>query len=98
VRIHRPEVQRAVFAAMGITPEEAERKFGFLLEAYRFGGPPHAGFAFGFDRLVMMLAGTSNIRDVVAFPKTASARALFEDAPTPIADEQLAEVHVRVRG
>jgi aspartyl-tRNA synthetase len=98
VRIHRPEVQRAVFAAMGITPEEAERKFGFLLEAYRYGGPPHAGFAFGFDRLVMMLAGTSNIRDVVAFPKTASARALFEDAPTPIADEQLAEVHVRVRG
>ncbi len=98
IRIHLPEVQRAVFSALGIPPEEAERKFGFLLEAYRFGAPPHAGFAFGFDRLAMMLAGTSNIRDVVAFPKTASARALFEDAPAPVADEQLAEVHVRVRG
>ena len=97
VRIHLPEVQRAVFTAMGISAEEAERKFGFLLEAYRFGGPPHAGFAFGFDRLAMVLSGTANIRDVVAFPKTASARALFEDAPTPIPDEQLAEVHVRVR-
>ena len=98
VRIHLPEVQRAVFTAMGISAEEAERKFGFLLEAYRFGGPPHAGFAFGFDRLAMVLSGTANIRDVVAFPKTASARALFEDAPTAIPDEQLAEVHVRVRG
>jgi aspartyl-tRNA synthetase len=98
VRIHVPEVQRAVFQALGIAPEEAERKFGFLLEAYRYGAPPHAGFAFGFDRLAMVLSGTTNIRDVVAFPKTASARALFEDAPTPIADEQLAEVHVRVRG
>jgi aspartyl-tRNA synthetase len=97
VRIHVPEVQRAVFAALGISPEEAERKFGFLLEAYRFGAPPHAGFAFGFDRLAMVLAGTSNIRDVVAFPKTTSARALFEDAPAPVADEHLAEVHVRVR-
>jgi aspartyl-tRNA synthetase len=98
VRIHVPAVQRAVFTALGISPEEAERRFGFLLEAYRFGAPPHAGFAFGFDRLAMVLAGTSNIRDVVAFPKTTSARALFEDAPTPIADAQLAEVHVRVRG
>jgi aspartyl-tRNA synthetase len=96
VRIHRPELQRAVFAALGITPEEAERRFGFLLEAYRFGGPPHAGFAFGFDRLVMVLSGAASIRDVVAFPKTASARALFEDAPAAVSPEQLAEVHVRV--
>jgi aspartyl-tRNA synthetase len=98
VRIHLPALQRAVFTALGITPEEAERKFGFLLEAYRYGAPPHAGFAFGFDRLAMVLAGTTNIRDVIAFPKTTSARALFEDAPTPIADEQLADVHIRVRG
>lgn len=95
IRIHRPAVQRAVFTAMGITPEEAERKFGFLLEAYRFGAPPHAGFAFGFDRLAMVLAGTSNIRDVVAFPKTTSARALFEDAPTPLSDEALREANIR---
>jgi aspartyl-tRNA synthetase len=97
VRIHLPEVQRAVFTALGITPEEAQAKFGFLLEAYRYGGPPHAGFAFGFDRMVMVLAGTANIRDVVAFPKTASARALFEGAPTALDDAQLREVHVRVR-
>ncbi|HEX8317321.1 aspartate--tRNA ligase [Longimicrobium sp.] len=97
VRIHVPEVQQAVFTAMGIGPDEAQAKFGFLLEAYRFGAPPHAGFAFGFDRLVMLLAGAQSLRDVVAFPKTTSARAAFENAPTAIADEQLAEVHVRVR-
>jgi aspartyl-tRNA synthetase len=97
VRIHLPEVQRAVFTALGIGAEEAQAKFGFLLEAYRYGAPPHAGFAFGFDRLVMVLTGTNNLRDVVAFPKTASARALFEQAPTPIPDEQLRDVHVQVR-
>ncbi|HEX6040628.1 aspartate--tRNA ligase [Longimicrobium sp.] len=97
VRIHVPAWQQAIFTALGIGPEEAQAKFGFLLEAYRYGAPPHAGFAFGFDRLVMMLTGTSNLRDVVAFPKTASARALFEEAPTPIGDEQLRDVHVQVR-
>lgn len=97
VRIHVPVWQQAVFTALGIGAEEAQAKFGFLLEAYRFGAPPHAGFAFGFDRLVMMLTGTNNLRDVVAFPKTASARALFEEAPTPIADELLRDVHVQVR-
>ena len=97
VRIHVPAWQQAVFTALGISPEEAQARFGFLLEAYRFGAPPHAGFAFGFDRLVMMLAGTSNIRDVVAFPKTTSARALFEEAPTAIPDAQLRDVHVQVR-
>jgi aspartyl-tRNA synthetase len=98
VRIHVPAWQQAVFTALGIGPEEAQAKFGFLLEAYRYGAPPHAGFAFGFDRLVMMLAGTHNMRDVVAFPKTTSARALFEEAPTPIPDAQLRDVHVQVRG
>jgi aspartyl-tRNA synthetase len=97
VRIHVPAWQQAVFTALGIGPEEAQAKFGFLLEAYRYGAPPHAGFAFGFDRLVMMLTGANNLRDVVAFPKTTSARALFEEAPTTIPDAQLRDVHVQVR-
>ena len=97
VRIHLPALQQAVFTALGIGAEEARARFGFLLEAYRYGAPPHAGFAFGFDRLVMLLAGAPNIRDVVAFPKTASARALFEEAPTHIPDELLRDVHVQVR-
>jgi aspartyl-tRNA synthetase len=97
LRIHVPQIQRAVFTALGIGPEEAQAKFGFLLEAYRYGAPPHAGFAFGFDRLVMLLAGATNLRDVVAFPKTTSARALFEEAPIAIPDEQLKDVHVQVR-
>jgi len=98
VRIHIPELQRSVFAAMGIGEEEAEAKFGFLLEAYRFGAPPHAGFAFGFDRLVMLLAGVTSIRDVVAFPKTTSARALFEGAPVKLSEDQLKEANIQVRG
>jgi aspartyl-tRNA synthetase len=97
VRIHIPQLQRQVFAAMGIGDEEAEAKFGFLLEAYRFGAPPHAGFAFGFDRLVMLLSGVSSIRDVVAFPKTTSARALFEGAPVKLGEDQLKEANIRVR-
>ncbi len=97
VRIHIPELQRSVFAAMGIGEDEAEAKFGFLLEAYRFGAPPHAGFAFGFDRLVMLLSGVSSIRDVVAFPKTTSARALFEGAPVKLGEDQLREANIRVR-
>ncbi|HVG45653.1 MAG TPA: aspartate--tRNA ligase [Longimicrobium sp.] len=95
VRIHEPELQAAIFRALGIGPEEAQTKFGFLLEAFRYGAPPHAGVAFGFDRLVMLLAGGQSLRDVIAFPKTASARALFEGAPTPVADDQLREVNIR---
>jgi aspartyl-tRNA synthetase len=95
VRIHVPQLQRDVFSALGIGAEDAEAKFGFLLEAYRFGAPPHAGFAFGFDRLVMLLAGAGSLRDVIAFPKTTSGRALFEGAPIPIADAQLAEANIR---
>ena len=95
VRIHEPELQAAIFRALGIGPEEAQVKFGFLLEAFRYGAPPHAGVAFGFDRLVMLLAGGQSLRDVIAFPKTASARALFEGAPTPVADDQLREVNIR---
>ncbi|MGI9180025.1 MAG: aspartate--tRNA ligase [Longimicrobiaceae bacterium] len=95
VRIHDPELQRRIFRALGIGPEAAKSQFGFLLEAFRYGAPPHAGFAFGFDRLVMLLAGASSLREVVAFPKTTSARALFEGAPSPIADAELRELHLR---
>jgi aspartyl-tRNA synthetase len=95
VRIHDPELQRRIFRALGIGPEAAKSQFGFLLEAFRYGAPPHAGFAFGFDRLVMLLAGATSLREVVAFPKTTSARALFEGAPSPIADAELRELHLR---
>jgi aspartyl-tRNA synthetase len=98
IRIHDPALQSGIFRALGIGVEEARRKFGFLLEAFRYGAPPHAGFAFGFDRLVMMLAGATSLREVVAFPKTTSARALFEGAPTVLADAQLAEANIRVVG
>ncbi len=95
VRIHDPELQRAIFRALGIEAEEARAKFGFLLEAFRFGAPPHAGFAFGFDRIVMLLAGATSLREVIAFPKTTSARAAFEGAPAPVEEEELRALHVR---
>jgi aspartyl-tRNA synthetase len=98
VRIHDPELQRRIFRALGIGEQEARTKFGFLLEAFRYGAPPHAGFAFGFDRMVMLLAGASSIREVVAFPKTASARALFEGAPTRVDSGDLRELHIRTLG
>jgi aspartyl-tRNA synthetase len=98
VRVHDPELQRRIFRALGIGEQEARTKFGFLLEAFRYGAPPHAGFAFGFDRMVMLLAGASSIREVVAFPKTASARALFEGAPTRVDSGDLRELHIRTLG
>ena len=96
IRIHDQRLQRHVFRALGLTEAEAEAKFGFLLEAFRFGAPPHGGFAFGFDRLVMLLAGRTNLRDVIAFPKTTAARALFEGAPAPVGNDELRELHVAV--
>ena len=97
IRIHRSDMQSAVFDLLGIGAEEAEGKFGFLLDALRFGAPPHGGIAFGIDRIAALMAGTESIRDVIPFPKTTGAQCLMTGAPSPIPDEQLAEVHVQVR-
>ncbi|QQQ02492.1 aspartate--tRNA ligase [Lysobacter enzymogenes] len=97
IRIHRPQMQSAVFDLLGIGAEEAEAKFGFLLDALKYGAPPHGGIAFGIDRIAALMAGTESIRDVIAFPKTTTAQCLMTGAPSPIPDAQLAEVHVMVR-
>jgi aspartyl-tRNA synthetase len=97
VRIHRTEMQSTVFDLLGISAEEAQIKFGFLLEALKYGTPPHGGIAFGLDRIVMFMAGTDSIRDVIAFPKTQTAADLMTSAPTAVSDEQLKELHVRVK-
>jgi aspartyl-tRNA synthetase len=97
IRIHRSDMQSAVFELLGIGAEEAEAKFGFLLDALRFGAPPHGGIAFGIDRIAALMAGTESIRDVIAFPKTTTAQCLMTGAPSPVPDAQLAEVHVMVR-
>jgi aspartyl-tRNA synthetase len=96
IRIHDPEIQRRVFKAMGIDEQEAEQRFGFLLEVLRMGAPPHGGFAMGIERFVALLAGEQNIREVVAFPKTASGSEPMTGAPTPIANEVLAELGIQV--
>ncbi len=98
IRITDPEVQLRVLHAMGIPRDDAERRFGFLLTALRSGAPPHGGFAVGFDRVVMLLAGVDNLRDVIAFPKTTAARALFEDSPTTVDPAELASLGIRLRG
>jgi aspartyl-tRNA synthetase len=97
LRIFREDMQSAVFGLLGIAPEEARRQFGFLLDALRFGAPPHGGIAFGLDRLAMLMAGADSIRDVIAFPKTQTAADLMSDAPTEVTEAQLRELHVRVR-
>ena len=97
IRIHNSAMQSAVFELLGIGAEEAAGKFGFLLDALKYGAPPHGGIAFGIDRIAALMAGTESIRDVIAFPKTTGAQCLMTGAPSPIPDAQLAEVHVQVR-
>jgi aspartyl-tRNA synthetase len=96
VRIHRRDIQEQVFAALGISAEEGEARFGFLLGAFRYGAPPHAGFAVGVDRLVAILAGEENIREVIAYPKTQSGADLLTGAPTALPPASLAELGIRV--
>jgi aspartyl-tRNA synthetase len=97
VRIHREEVQQRVFGAMKISPEDQRAKFGFLLDALKYGAPPHGGIAFGFDRMVAMMAGAEAIRDVIAFPKTQRGQDLLTGTPTPVTEKQLRELHIRLR-
>ena len=96
IRIHRQDVQKAIFEAIGLTDEEAKEKFGFLMTAFEYGAPPHGGLAFGLDRMMMLMAKRASIRDVIAFPKTASANCLMTSAPSEVPQVQLQELHVRV--
>lgn len=97
IRIHKEEIQSKVFELMGISKEEAKEKFGFLLDALQYGAPSHGGFALGLDRMIMLLAGTDSIRDVIAFPKTQKAQCLLTQAPSSVDEAQLKDLHIRVR-
>ncbi len=97
IRIHNSDLQAKMFKALGISKEEAEHKFGFLMNAFKYGAPPHGGIAFGFDRMVMLFAGENSIRDVIAFPKTASAVSLMDDCPSEVSEDQLKELHIKIR-
>jgi len=94
LRIYQPDVQQRVFELIGIGPDEAREKFGFLLEAFEYGTPPHGGIAYGIDRWAMLLSGEESIRDAIAFPKTQQARCLMTNAPSPVEDKQLKELSI----
>ncbi len=96
IRIHNSDLQAKMFKALNISKEEAESKFGFLMNAFKYGAPPHGGIAFGFDRMVMIFAGIESIRDTIAFPKTASAVSLMDESPSFVSDEQLKELHIKI--
>ena len=96
LRIHNSELQSRMFKALGISDDEAKQKFGFLMNAFKYGAPPHGGIAFGFDRMVMLFAGVESIRDTIAFPKTASAVSLMDECPSSVNDEQLKELHIKL--
>lgn len=97
IRINRADMQQEVFRVLGIGPEEAQEKFGFLLNALSYGCPPHGGIAFGLDRLIMLMTGSASIRDVIAFPKTQSAACPLTDAPGLVSSQQLRELNIRLR-
>ncbi len=97
IRIHNRDLQAKMFAAVGIDSQDAREKFGFMLDAFEYGAPPHGGIAFGIDRLVMLMAGRDSIRDVIAFPKTQSASCPMTDAPSPVSPKQLRELSLKIR-
>lgn len=97
IRIHNADLQAKMFKALGINDEEAKEKFGFLMNAFKYGAPPHGGIAFGFDRLAMLFAGKSSIRDVIAFPKTSSGISLMDECPSNVDEHQLKELHIKIR-
>ena len=97
IRIYDSALQSKIFKLLGIEDEEAEEKFGFLLGAFKYGAPPHGGMAFGFDRLIMLLAGSTQIRDVIAFPKTTSATSLMDNSPSNVDDNQLDELGLKLK-
>jgi len=96
IRIHRRDIQERVMQVLGITREDAERRFGFLLEAFQYGAPPHGGIAPGLDRLIMLMSGRTSLRDVIAFPKTARATSLMDQAPAEVDSEDLEALHIRI--